>query len=102
MGENERLAKVEVQVEQIYKDVEDIKENNKVIHNIATSIQVMAEQMTTVKSDVADMKSRMNKAEAAENGKHKKLFDSVKDKLVWVFVGGLALYVFDVIFPFTK
>lgn len=109
MSDNERLAKLEVQTERNTKDIKEIKAESKIIHEIATSVQVMAIEMKTitgqlsgVKSDVVEVKSQIREVKNEEGNRSKNLINGLKEKILWVFVGGIALYIFNLLFPFMK
>ena len=113
---DERLGRLEVQVETNTNDILDIKEENKDIHRIATSVEVLAtemrgfsSQMEEVKESVAKVDDRITtldkKVDIVSNAEGNKLvsrWDKIKDNLGWLFIGGLVAYALNQIFVNIK
>ena len=122
MDENERIAILEVQTGQITQEVQQLKEDIKVIHKLTTSIEVMVtemkgltQQIAGVRGEVVEVKSQVKAVkgqigevmeqvkdfEHRDNSKKARLIDGLVEKVLWIFVGGLAGYVLYRLFPFV-
>lgn len=108
-----RLKNVEDRQEQLSEKVDDI-------HKMATSIELIAHDMSYMKTDVSDLKEGQSelkndfkksqeemkeKIKAVEDAPMKKTVskvDTIKDKIVWLFIGGVVVYLLTQIFPNIK
>lgn len=53
---DERSKSNSIRISELENDVKSIKEENKAIHDIATSVKLIAQDMTYIKSDIATVK----------------------------------------------
>lgn len=113
---DERLGRLQVQVNTNTNDILKLKEENKDIHRIATSIEVMAVEMKGFNTQIEDVKksvakvdgrittldSKVDNVKNAEGNKLISRWDNIKDNLSWLFIGGLAAYALGQIFSNIK
>jgi hypothetical protein len=101
-----RLKAVEGKTIQLEEKVDDI-------HRLASSVEIIANDMSYMKSDISEMKAgqidlkenqeklsaKILDVENAPDKKKSKLFDNLAEKLVWLFVGGIAAFLLAQILP---
>lgn len=88
--ETEQRSKLnEIQLTEIKDDIKEIKEENKALYTLATSIELMARDMTSVKDsvnevkkDVSEVKGKMVEIEHAPNKKTADTWDKVKVAII--------------------
>lgn len=68
--------------------IKKLEEENGVLHQLATSVAVMAEQLKTMNASVTTMKNELEELKE----KPAKRWDSLVDKLVWAVAGALVCY----------
>lgn len=108
-----RLKNVEDKQEQLSEKVDDI-------HKMATSIELIAHDMSYMKTDVSDlkegqselkndfkksqqeMKEKIKEVEDAPMKKTVSKVDTIKDKIAWLFIGGVVVYLLTQILPNIK
>lgn len=94
------------QIEELKNDILNIRSEQKAIYDINTNIQLMTQTMglmktdiTDVKKDVSGVKEKVNILENQPAREAYKKLDIIKDKLSWLFIGGLAVYLLIRLFP---
>lgn len=113
--------------DEIRRDIIEIRRQNESIYEIATSVKLIAQDLQGLKSDVKEVKDdqkalhkrmdnemdavRTKQGELKESirtvdGKHAnklvKIWEGVRDKLIWLVVGAMAAYIMYQAFPFLK
>jgi hypothetical protein len=68
--------------------IEKLEEENNVLHKLATSVAVMAEQMKTLNKSVAALTGDVEEMKE----KPAKRWDGIVDKIVWGVVGAVLAY----------
>ena len=68
--------------------IKKLEEENNVLHQLATSVAVMAEQMKTLNKSVTTLTGEVEEMKE----KPAKRWDSVVDKIVWGVVGAVLAY----------
>lgn len=88
------------------QDIKDIKTEQKAIYKIANSVENLANSMAGLQDDVKDIKSGQtelsDKVTTLENKparNTKKRWDSISDKLLWLFIAGVAGFLFAQTWP---
>lgn len=109
---------------EIRNEVHEIQKQNEAIYEIAASVKVMASEMVEVKDKLSDVKDAQDDLslkldDEIEKVKHgqselrtdienvknadaneiKKTWSSLKEKLLWLFVGGIAAFILAQIGP---
>lgn len=109
----ERIARTEAIAEQNKDDIHnikgelsEIKENNKAIYDIATSVKLMAQDMTAVKTTVGEVKKEQKETRQEINEiknnaltKKAKLFDKIIGAVLGAIGTGILVYVLHGLFP---
>lgn len=70
--------------------IKKLEEESGVLHQLATSVAVMAEQLKTMNSSVSTMKTELEELK----DKPAKRWDGLVDKIVWAVAAALLGYVF--------
>lgn len=68
--------------------IKKLEEENNVLHKLATSVAVMAEQMKTLNKSVAALTGDVEEMKE----KPAKRWDGIVDKIVWGVVGAVLAY----------
>lgn len=68
--------------------IKKLEEENNVLHQLATSVAVMAEQMKTLNKSVTTLTGEVEEMKE----KPAKRWDSIVDKIVWGVVGAVMAY----------
>lgn len=94
------------QIEEIKNDISDIRSEQKAIYDINTNIQLMTQTMgimkgdiTEVKQDIGGVKEKVNILENKPTNETYKKVDGIKDKALWIFIGGIVTYLLSQILP---
>lgn len=69
--------------------IKKLEAEHEVLHELATSVAVMAQRMETMNQNVATLTSKVDEIE----GKSGKRFDAIVDKLVWAVLGAVAAFI---------
>ena len=105
----ERVIRLEETVIQHDKDLHELKDKNEVMYKLATSVELIANDMSYLKSDVQsikkgqeeiftnieDVEKKVRSVESAEVKKEAKVWEGLKEKLLWLVVGGFATMVLN-------
>lgn len=83
-----RITRVEKLAEGNRRRIEDLEEENKVLHELAASVQVMAEQLKQLNTRF----ERMDSSVQALREKPGKTWDTVLKTALTALVGGLIAY----------
>lgn len=98
-----RLTQVECQTKSNTEEIKALDHKVDDLHRIATSVEIIANDMTHIKSDISEVKSGQeelkhnqddlkNKIVDVENSsakKKEKVIDGILEKLLWLLVGGI-------------
>lgn len=105
----ERVIRLEETVIQHDKDLHELKEKNEVMYKLATSVELIAQDMSYLKNDVQSIKKgqdeifenieavekKVRTVENADIKKEAKTWEGIKKDLLWLFVGGFGALVLD-------
>ena len=87
-------------------ELKEIREKQDAIYDLTSSVKSIATDMTYIKEDVKEVKSEQaqlnEKVTILENkpaNESKKRIDEIKDKLLWLFIGGIAVGLLSTILP---
>lgn len=83
-----RMTRVEKLSEGNKRRIEDLEKDNKVLHDLATSVQVMAEQLKQINTRF----ERLDSSVQALREKPGKAWDTVLKTALTALVGGLIAY----------
>ena len=96
----------ETEIIELHNDVAEIKKENQAIHDIATSVKLIAQDMSYVKDDVAEVKSSQsqirNELSEVKNAPIKSkasAFDSAWKFVVASIATGIVSFVLGNLFP---
>lgn len=88
------------------KEIHELREKQDTIYDLTSSVKSIATDMTHIKEDVKEVKTgqdRLNeKVTELENkpaNEAKKRMDKIGDKLLWLFIGGIAVGLLCTILP---
>ena len=127
----ERVARLEADVnniqegnrlfrDEIRQTVDRVSQQNDAIYEIATSVKLMTQDLQGLKSDQKALHKRIDKemdithqkygqlkdslkdVDGKDANKVLKIWESIRDKLIWLVVGGIATYFLYQAFPFLK
>lgn len=68
--------------------IKKLEGENTVLHNLATSVAVMAEQMKTMNSSVSTLTSDVEELK----GKPGKRWEDIVGKVIWAVIGALVVF----------
>lgn len=113
--------------DEIREEVKEIRKQNESIYEIATSVKVMAQdiqglrgdvqevkveqkelsrkmdnEIGAVKKDQNDLRDSIADVDQKEADKALKFWDSIKEKLAWLFIGAVAAYLLYQALPFLR
>ena len=87
-------------------EIKELREKQDAIYDLTSSVKSIATDMTYIKEDVQEVKSgqaQLNeKVTTLENKpaqETKKKWDSISEKLLWLFIGGIAVGLLSTILP---
>ena len=87
-------------------EIKEMREKQDAIYDLTSSVKSIATDMTYIKEDVKEVKSgqaQLNeKVTILENKpaqETKKKWDSISEKLLWLFIGGIAVGLLSNILP---
>ena len=87
-------------------EIRELREKQDAIYDLTSSVKSIATDMTYIKEDVKEVKSgqdRLNeKVTVLENrpaNEIKKRIDGIHEKLLWLFIGGVAVGLLCTILP---
>lgn len=96
-GIEQRSKSNEHRINECDQEIKEIKAEQKAIYKIASSVENLAASMQGLQDDVKDIKSGQSelseKVTTLENRPAldtKKRWDSISDKLLWLFIAGVA------------
>lgn len=69
--------------------IKKLENEHEVLHQLATSVAVMAEKMDTMNKSVDSLASKVDEMES----KPAKRWESIVDKLIWLVAGAFAAWV---------
>ena len=126
ISENESRSKSNThQIDEIKSTISEMQSEQKAIYKISTSIELMAQNLTTMKDDISELKQGQEnlgdkvdekiqgvKKEVGDINKKvafienqpamivKKRYDKIVEKLLWLLIGGMACGILYQFIPF--
>jgi hypothetical protein len=113
--------------DEIRQAVEKVSQQNDAIYEIATSVKLISQDLQGLKSDVREtnddlkglnkrmdreinnvhqkqgqLKDSINNVDSKDAHRVMKVWEGVKDKLIWLVIGAVATYFLNQAFPFLK
>ena len=96
----------EHRIDSLEEDMKETKDMQITLVKLANGVENMGNQLMDVKEDIQDVKKGQNelseKVTTLENkpaNESKKRTDEIKDKLLWLFIGGIAVGLLSTILP---
>ena len=87
-------------------ELRELREKQDAIYDLTSSVKSIATDMTYIKEDVKEVKSGQDKLnekvtilENRPANETKKKVDGITEKLLWLFIGGLAVGILATILP---
>ena len=121
---SERAKSNTHQIDEIKEQIKGIKEDNKVLNRLATSVELIAQDMNHFKNDISEIKEVQSDTQAAQNMirteiaevktemktelsevrnerliDKAKTYDDIKGKVVALIITGVAAFVLGAIAP---
>lgn len=91
------------------KEIKEIKDKQDAIYDLTSSVKSIATDMAYIKEDVKEVKVsqkelavKVNEIENKPAIETKKKIEEIKDKIIWLVVGGVAVYLLTSILPNIK
>lgn len=88
------------------KEIKELRDKQDAIYELTSSVKSIATDMTYIKEDVKEVKTGQDKLnekvtilENRPANETKKRFDEVKDKLIWLLIGGVAVGLLSALLP---
>ena len=88
------------------KVIGELRNRQEAIYDLTSSVKSIAQDMSYIKEDVGEVKAKQNelndKVTVLENrpaNEAKKRWDSISDKLLWLFIAGVAGYILGQVLP---
>lgn len=88
------------------EEIRELREKQDTIYDLTSSVKSIATDMTYIKEDVKEVKSGQDKLnekvtilENRPANETKKKIDGITEKLLWLFVGGVAVGLLTTILP---
>ena len=69
--------------------IKKLETEHEVLHELATSVAVMAQRMETMNQNVTTLTSKVDEIES----KSGKRFDAIVDKIIWAVVGAALAFI---------
>lgn len=88
------------------KEIRELREKQDAIYDLTSSVKSIATDMTYIKEDVKEVKSGQaqlnDKVTTLENrpaSETKRRVDDIQEKLLWLVIGGIAVWLLTGIIP---
>ena len=88
------------------KEIKELRDKQDAIYELTSSVKSIATDMNYIKEDVKEVKTGQDKLnekvtilENRPANETKKRFDDVKDKLIWLLIGGVAVGLLSALLP---
>ena len=96
----------EHRIEKVESSMEKIQDTQITLVKLANGIDKMAEQLVDMKEDIKDVKSGQTELSEEVNAlknkpavETKKRWDDIRDKVSWVFIGGIVTWILSQVIP---
>ena len=88
------------------KEIKELRDKQDAIYELTSSVKSIATDMSYIKDDVKEVKTgqqklndKVNMLENRPANETKQRFDGLKDKAIWVFIGGIIVWILSSILP---
>ena len=88
------------------KEIKELRDKQDAIYELTSSVKSIATDMNYIKEDVKEVKTGQDKLnekvtilENRPANETKKRFDDIKDKLIWLLIGGVAVGLLSALVP---
>ena len=88
------------------KEIKELRDKQDAIYELTSSVKSIATDMNYIKEDVKEVKTGQDKLnekvtilENKPANETKKRFDDIKDKLIWLLIGGFAVGLLSALLP---
>lgn len=88
------------------KEIKELRDKQDAIYELTSSVKSIATDMNYIKEDVKEVKTGQDKLnekvtilENRPANETKKRFDDIKDKLIWLLIGGFAVGLLSALLP---
>lgn len=113
----QQVAEHEVRIDKLEENQKELKHRVEDIHKIATSVELIATNVDHMKGDVSELKDgqaelkedfrnsqqelkdRIKEVEDAPAKKTASAWDAIKEKIIWLVVGGIVTFILVQLLP---
>ena len=88
------------------KEIKELRDKQDALYELTSSVKSIATDMNYIKEDVKEVKTGQDKLnekvtilENRPANETKKRFDDIKDKLIWLLIGGVAVGLLSAFLP---
>ena len=88
------------------KEIKELRDKQDAIYELTSSVKSIATDMNYIKEDVKEVKTgqeklneKVNELENKPANETKKRMDDIKDKLIWLLIGGVAVGLLTALLP---
>ena len=88
------------------KEIKELRDKQDAIYELTSSVKSIATDMNYIKEDVKEVKTgqnelnkKVNELENKPANDTKKRFDDIRDKLIWLFIGGVVVGLLSALLP---
>lgn len=86
-GIQEKIAEIEARSKSNTHRINDLEEDNRALHQLATSVEVLATKQETIEANISEIKDDVKSLKAIPGGKWEALVKAVLTAIVGALVG---------------
>lgn len=86
-GIQEKIAEIEARSKSNTHRINDLEEDNRALHTLATSVEVLATKQETIEANISEIKDDVKSLKAIPGGKWEALVKAVLTAIVGALVG---------------
>lgn len=86
-GIQAKIAEIEARSKSNTRRINDLEEDNRALHQLATSVEVLATKQETIEANVSEIKDDVKSLKAIPGGKWEALVKAVVTAIVGALVG---------------
>ena len=86
-GIQAKIAEIEARSKSNTHRINDLEEDNRALHTLATSVEVLATKQETIEANISEIKDDVKSLKAIPGGKWEALVKAVVTAIVGVLVG---------------
>lgn len=101
-----KLSELDTKCDKNTESIKILDQKVEDIHRLTTSVELIAKDISYVKSDVSDVKESQNKlseeikiVKSASSEKKARFLDDITSKIAWLAIGGFAIYILSQLLP---